>query len=887
MSTTYMHTAIEQALGYVEAPAFTPSALAAAGTPLSPIRSEILKQASAAVGATEGDASDRRFAALFGPSGAHLKDEESPLEAARRLAGTKGRTDTTCISFQCVIWGRAVAAVERAKLGSGRKIVTAGNAESLPGWTAASPRMPATRRPAPGDIFKLATFKRETGPYGDEIVSKDKFSHIAFLESIEVLGPDKEVWTSIDGGQGTSTSYTASGQLINAHGTEKILRRRRIYTPSTNMIVGEPPPGSPASRQPVSQDNMTRLVNGWVDVDAQMTPAKAGATPPAKSGAPASGAPGTKPAAAPVTGPPPSSELRWDGATDAQVQFMRKVYEAHIARARGGKARFVADLAPGERADIEGGKSARTATAQSCVRLLAAARAKLASEKAAGVAAAKACASIGVASGYRPMTQQFALWQRYFPGWYAKTSERRRALGDGEHGRAAVDLMVTHIGGLFAAPGYSNHQHGLAIDFMTTDHGVALGPSSSQRKPWRASWFYSWLQANKMQFGCQENPNIDEPWHWEFTSASGAGAVAQGTDDERDARALAVVMAAMRAGNGAAGASAFATSPAKAALERRSGMWGLDLDEKGLGADLAALLPADPKLVVDVFKLLSFNDTDDVAYAIHVAVPDDAELARKLRPYPHVARLLVTCLQSGSTDDNEAKAIERFTRAGSAAHDRLAREPWAGTPAFKAALASAGARIQSNRDGHGDLIQDQYTIDVASMPLGLTPEALLQQLVVDINGTVKSSTFDGINTFHRRPKVGNSGGPAVGDIYHIDMAGPDNGSVMLVELTPDHFVFQTVWTKEDGDHPENGARQFGFERLSTGVIQWYTKGTSRPVLMPLAGSVGRHAQESGWTAFVTGVGTVVEARGGKLKPNPLAAWQTHRDDVTSSGRWTL
>jgi hypothetical protein len=115
------------------------------------------------------------------------------------------------------------------------------------------------------------------------------------------------------------------------------------------------------------------------------------------------------------------------------------------------------------------------------------------------------------------------------------------------------------------------------------------------------------------------------------------------------------------------------------------------------------------------------------------------------------------------------------------------------------------------------------------------------------------------------------------------IAGPDNGSVMLVESAPDHFIFQTVETSEDGTHPEYGSRQFGFERLAGGAGQWYTRGASRPGLMPGGGTIGRHAQESGWTAMLKGMAAELVRRGGTERAGSFGSWHTHRDDVTASG----
>ncbi len=312
-------------------------------------------------------------------------------------------------------------------------------------------------------------------------------------------------------------------------------------------------------------------------------------------------------------------------------------------------------------------------------------------------------------------------------------------------------------------------------------------------------------------------------------------------------------------------------------------MWGANLNEEKLGADLAALLPGDANTVNKTMWKLSSSDRDDVAVALVEAVPDDTELQKKGAGNLWLFLGLVHWLQEGETENDEARAIERLVRAASASHRRLADEAWKTDPTVTGALTAQGATYQSHTSGWaaGDLIFDEYSIVVDAMPSGTTPEGYLQEMAEDLNKAVNNPAFDSINTFHRRGR--GAGGPAVGDIYHIDIAGPDNGSVMLVRSTPDHFIFQTVTTKEDGTHPEYGSRQFGFERLSGGAVRWYTRGASRPGAAPGGGTIGRHAQEAGWTRMLKGMAAELVRRGGTERGGSFATWNTHRDDLTGSG----
>ena len=219
----------------------------------------------------------------------------------------------------------------------------------------------------------------------------------------------------------------------------------------------------------------------------------------------------------------PASRLAWPGATPAQLAFMRAVYGTQVARAAHVR-RFVADLPAAELAPIEGGKEARTAAAGACRNLLIAARAALARRQATGDTAARRVARIGVASGYRSASRQFRGWQSAFPRYYRETAAARARLAGGPHGPAAVQHLARYIGARLAAPGYSLHTTGLAIDFTTRDGGRDLGPRTraANISAWRASWFFAWMTANAARYNFYQNTSIDEPWHWEYRAAGGA-----------------------------------------------------------------------------------------------------------------------------------------------------------------------------------------------------------------------------------------------------------------------------------------------------------------------------------------------------------------------------
>src|SRR5262249_37809901 len=122
--------------------------------------------------------------------------------------------------------------------------------------------------------------------------------------------------------------------------------------------------------------------------------------------------------------------------------------------------------------------------------------------------------------------------------------------------------------------------------------------------------------------------------------------------------------------------------------------------------------------------------------------------------------------------------------------------------------------------------------------------------------------FDSINVFTRR----RSGKPVLGEIFDIDILGPDNGSVALAAFDSDSFVFHTVKTKKYGRHPECGSREFGYEELA-GATKFYTRGASRPsaFVAGVGGGLvrlgGKLPQMAGWTRLMMGVAGTIRARG--------------------------
>lgn len=214
--------------------------------------------------------------------------------------------------------------------------------------------------------------------------------------------------------------------------------------------------------------------------------------------------------------------------TPEQLDFLRRVLEAHIARSTKKKGHPIPDLAISAQGDVTGtGLRMEKHAAQAASRLLDAANNALESARAAGDADALKTVHITATSGYRDKAYQEKLWKQYFTrskekheGYYNQTIARRATYSDGPHGDGAVKFMVDFIKGKIAAPGFSNHQAGLAIDFKqerTKKNEITNDTSSEAMKKWHATWFFCWLQANAATFGFEEYKG--EAWHWVYVGS--------------------------------------------------------------------------------------------------------------------------------------------------------------------------------------------------------------------------------------------------------------------------------------------------------------------------------------------------------------------------------
>ena len=209
--------------------------------------------------------------------------------------------------------------------------------------------------------------------------------------------------------------------------------------------------------------------------------------------------------------------VAWTGTTE-QTDFRERVLKAHIA---GKKTPPTPDLPDGKLAPVPGTKvPMRYDAAQFAGQLIAAANRELAIARAAGDPDALKTTRVTASSGYRNAQYQAGLWRKYFPAYYNETASARAQLADGPHSTAAVRKMVSYLAWKIAAPGYSNHQAGIAIDLKQRRQKGSEIRNSTKKYwvlKWQDTWLFRWLQKNASIF--QFYPYTREPWHWEYRPA--------------------------------------------------------------------------------------------------------------------------------------------------------------------------------------------------------------------------------------------------------------------------------------------------------------------------------------------------------------------------------
>ena len=141
-------------------------------------------------------------------------------------------------------------------------------------------------------------------------------------------------------------------------------------------------------------------------------------------------------------------------------------------------------------------------------------------------------------------------------------------------------------------------------------------------------------------------------------------------------------------------------------------------------------------------------------------------------------------------------------------------------------------------DGKCPINLDFYPVRVSAMPTGtMAAKDLLENVRRMLNlfvdhmpdGCVFNPYDPLVDQASWAPPFIQFGFP--GAVLSIDMVtgrlNPDDGSVLLSEWTEDHWIFSTLWTPNDFNHPVSGNRQFGYFPTVAGEFIFYTRAADR------------------------------------------------------------
>jgi hypothetical protein len=97
-----------------------------------------------------------------------------------------------------------------------------------------------------------------------------------------------------------------------------------------------------------------------------------------------------------------------------------------------------------------------------------------------------------------------------------KNAALLRLMKGGLGGQDAANYLAAVVGKKIATPGWSRHQHGIAVDFSPPQ--VDLKIKFEYVKAWKQTWLFDWLGRGNAKSHDLKN-YLPEPWHWEDKSA--------------------------------------------------------------------------------------------------------------------------------------------------------------------------------------------------------------------------------------------------------------------------------------------------------------------------------------------------------------------------------
>ncbi len=162
--------------------------------------------------------------------------------------------------------------------------------------------------------------------------------------------------------------------------------------------------------------------------------------------------------------------------------------------------------------------------------------------------------------------------------------------------------------------------------------------------------------------------------------------------------------------------------------------------------------------------------------------------------------------------------------------------------------------LQIPSHGYGPLFHRRYRVDIAHPKV--KPDVLMQHIKANLQDFCPATLAKFIKVKGDRTAM------RVSDEYNIEILGPWNGMVRVVDTKPDSFSFVTL-----KDHPEAGEIRFRLsahphlpEGLRFEILSWARSRDKMVDLGYRSGVIGSEIQKNAWVEFCR---RVAQASGGQ------------------------
>jgi hypothetical protein len=148
--------------------------------------------------------------------------------------------------------------------------------------------------------------------------------------------------------------------------------------------------------------------------------------------------------------------------------------------------------------------------------------------------------------------------------------------------------------------------------------------------------------------------------------------------------------------------------------------------------------------------------------------------------------------------------------------------------------------IHKIEDALGPINLDYYPVTVSTLPIigghRATAADFLSHIRKNLNKFIDTNIADIESYDTSEGQRWESSSPLKAVMtWNMKVAGSfigylgnlNDGSVVVSEFRPQHWIFSTIWTPRDLDHPVSGNRQFGFIVNEDNSYTFYTRGADR------------------------------------------------------------